>query len=90
MGVEFGTNIIKSNAHVIKLHIWDTVRITINYILGWTRIFFIHDQSILQKVYINYSSAIGCILVFDLTDRKSFDALIKWHNEVLSCTGNDI
>lgn len=35
-------------------------------------------------------SSIGCILVFDLTERKTFDAIIKWHSEVINCTGNDI
>jgi GTPase SAR1 family protein len=28
--------------------------------------------------------------VFDLTDRKTFDALKRWHNEVMNCSGNDI
>ncbi|CAD8157283.1 unnamed protein product [Paramecium pentaurelia] len=74
MGVEFGTNIIKSNSHVIKLHIWDTAG----------------QESFSSMIRAYYRNAIGCILVFDLTDRKSFDALIRWHNEVLSCTGNDI
>ncbi|CAD8062438.1 unnamed protein product [Paramecium sonneborni] len=74
MGVEFGTNIIQSNNHVIKLHIWDTAG----------------QESFSSMIRAYYRNAIGCVLVFDLTDRKSFEALIKWHNEVLTCTGNDI
>ncbi|CAD8159622.1 unnamed protein product [Paramecium octaurelia] len=74
MGVEFGTNLIKSNGHVIKLYIWDTAG----------------QESFSSMIRSYYRNAIGCVLVFDLTDRKSFESLVKWHNEVLSCTGNDI
>ncbi|CAD8109350.1 unnamed protein product [Paramecium primaurelia] len=74
MGVEFGTNIIKYNSHIIKLHIWDTAG----------------QESYQSMIRAYYRNAIGCILVFDLTDRKSFESLIRWHNEVLACSGNDI
>ncbi|CAD8168033.1 unnamed protein product [Paramecium pentaurelia] len=74
MGVEFGTNIIKYNSHIIKLHIWDTAG----------------QESFQSMIRSYYRNAIGCILVFDLTDRKSFESLIRWHNEVLACSGNDI
>lgn len=29
-------------------------------------------------------------MVFDLTDKNSFNSLIKWHNEIMSCTGEQI
>ncbi|CAD8069118.1 unnamed protein product [Paramecium sonneborni] len=89
LGVKFGTNIIKSNNHFIKLHIWDTIRQNL-LIRGWIKILFIYDWFLLQKVYLDQITVIGYILVFDLTHRKSFEALIKKQNEVLFCTGNDI
>jgi GTPase SAR1 family protein len=46
-----------------------------------------------------YRNAVGVILVFDLTDRKSFDSLMSWFNDthalndsnaVIQLTGNKL
>jgi small GTP-binding protein len=62
IGVEFLASEFEVNGQSIKLQIWDTA--------GQERF-----RSI-AKAY--FRSAIGVILVFDLTDRKSFDELNHW------------
>lgn len=66
IGVEFLTTTIEVDATSVKLQIWDTA--------GQERF-----RSI-AKAY--FRSAIGVILVFDLTDRKSFEDLNQWLNDV--------
>jgi small GTP-binding protein len=66
IGVEFLASEIEVNEQPIKLQIWDTA--------GQERF-----RSI-AKAY--FRSAIGVILVFDLTDRKSFDELNQWLEDI--------
>lgn len=66
IGLEFGSKIIKYNDKNFKLHIWDTA--------GQERF-----QSLTDSYY-NFS--IGYILVFDLSDIKTFYNLEKWINNV--------
>ena len=66
IGVEFLATSIDVDGNNVKLQIWDTA--------GQERF-----RSI-AKAY--FRSAIGVILVFDLTDRKSFEDLGQWLSDV--------
>jgi small GTP-binding protein len=66
IGVEFMATSLDVEGQSVKLQIWDTA--------GQERF-----RSI-AKAY--FRSAIGVILVFDLTDRKSFDDLNQWLTDV--------
>jgi small GTP-binding protein len=75
IGVEFDSLILNIDNRKVKLQIWDTA--------GQERF-----RSI-SKTY--YRNAVGCILVFDLTDRKSFDSLTSWLNDVHAlCDSNAV
>ena len=75
IGVEFLTTTVDVDGTSIKLQIWDTA--------GQERF-----RSI-AKAY--FRSAIGVILVFDLSDRKSFEDLTQWLNDVHSlCDPNAV
>lgn len=66
IGVEFDSTMITVEDRRVKLQIWDTA--------GQERF-----RSI-AKAY--YRNAVGVILVFDITERKSFDELSSWLNDV--------
>ncbi|OHT08995.1 small GTP-binding protein [Tritrichomonas foetus] len=66
IGVEFDSTMITVEDRRVKLQIWDTA--------GQERF-----RSI-AKAY--YRNAVGVILVFDITERKSFDDLSSWLNDV--------
>jgi small GTP-binding protein len=66
VGVEFDSTIITVDDRKVRLQIWDT---------AGTEKF----RSI-TKAY--YRTAAGVLVVFDLTDRKSFDQLPSWINDV--------
>lgn len=66
IGVEFDSTLITVDQHQVKLHIWDTA--------GQERF-----RSI-AKAY--FRNAVGVLLVFDITERKSFDDLSTWLNDV--------
>jgi small GTP-binding protein len=68
VGVEFDSKMLTIGDRKKKLQIWDTA--------GQERF-----KSIARAYYRN---AVGVILVFDITDRKSFDDLSNWLNEVQS------
>ena len=75
IGVEFIATTIDVDGNSVKLQIWDTA--------GQERF-----RSI-AKAY--FRSAVGVILVFDLTDRKSFEDLNQWLNDVHSlCDPNAV
>ncbi|KAH0785871.1 small GTP-binding protein [Histomonas meleagridis] len=75
IGVEFLATSVVVDDKQIKLHIWDTA--------GQERF-----RSI-AKAY--FRSAIGVILVFDLTDRKSFEDLTDWLKDIHSlCDPNAV
>ena len=75
IGVEFLATSVDVDGQAVKLQIWDTA--------GQERF-----RSI-AKAY--FRSAIGVILVFDLTDRKSFEDLVRWLEDVHSlCDPNAV
>ena len=62
VGIEYFTHITTIDSHTIKMMIWDTA--------GQERFYTI------AKAY--FRGALGVVLVFDITDRKSFDQLPRW------------
>jgi small GTP-binding protein len=68
VGVEFDSKMLTIGDRKMKLQIWDTA--------GQERF-----KSIARAYY---RGAVGVILVFDITDRKSFDDLSNWLNDVQS------
>ena len=68
IGVEFDSTMIEVDNQQIKLQIWDTA--------GQERF-----RSI-AKAY--FRNAVGVILVFDITERKTFDDVNMWLNDVHS------
>ena len=65
IGVEFGSKIIDCNGTKIKLQIWDTAG----------------SESFKSITRAYYRSAAGCILVYDITKRESFNHVSEWLSE---------
>jgi small GTP-binding protein len=75
IGVEFESTVIMVEEQKVKLQIWDTA--------GQERF-----RSI-AKAY--YRNAVGVIVVYDLTDRKSFDELSGWFTDIHTlCDANAV
>jgi small GTP-binding protein len=75
IGVEFETVTLMVDDRKVKLLIWDTA--------GQERF-----RSIAKSYYRN---AVGVILVFDVTDRRSFDDLAQWLRDIHTlCDANAI
>jgi Ras-related protein Rab-2A len=65
IGVEFGSKIISVNDKQIKLQIWDTA-----------------GQETFKSITRSYyRGSIGVILVYDITNRDSFNNIMKWLDE---------
>ncbi|XP_062523071.1 ras-related protein Rab-7L1-like [Corticium candelabrum] len=62
IGVDFAVKVLHRNEDTIKLQLWD--------IQGQER------AAHFTRVY--YKGAAGCIIMFDLTDRQSFEDVQKW------------
>eukprot|EP00928_Gymnodinium_smaydae_P036302 TRINITY_DN2538_c0_g2_i1.p1 TRINITY_DN2538_c0_g2~~TRINITY_DN2538_c0_g2_i1.p1 ORF type:complete len:461 (-),score=72.20 TRINITY_DN2538_c0_g2_i1:72-1454(-) len=72
IGVDFRLDMRRSSdGRVVKVQVWDTA--------GQERFRAITSSY--------YRGCHGCLFVFDLTDRESFDALDKWYREVSEGTG---
>ena len=72
VGVEFGTKSFKIENNIVKVQIWDTA--------GQERY-----RSITNAYY---KGAKGSLLVYDITNKKSFDNLEKWISD-LKTNGDD-
>ncbi len=68
IGIDFKTKIINHYASKIKLYIWDTA--------GQERF-----RNIAQQYY---NGADGIFLVFDVTDRNSYDKVSEWMKQILN------
>ncbi|MBD3190167.1 MAG: GTP-binding protein [Candidatus Heimdallarchaeota archaeon] len=68
IGVDFSIKIIEMKGRKIKCQIWDT---------GGQEKF-----SSVRPLY--YRGALGCVIVYDVTVRESFENLDRWFNEVIS------
>jgi small GTP-binding protein len=73
IGVEFGTKIISRNNKIYKLQIWDTA-----------------GQEAFRAVTTTfYRGTIGCILVYDTTDKETFEKIQSWYDDLKkSCDPN--
>jgi Rab family protein len=71
IGVEFGAKVIQLNGQKIKLQIWDTA--------GQERY-----RSVTRGYY---RGAVGCLVVYDVTCRPSYDHVPQWLEDVkqLAC-----
>ncbi len=72
IGVEFAVKTIHVKNFDVKLQIWDTG--------GQDRFQYV------RPLY--YKGSMGCIVLFDLTNRESFDHVPKWIDEVRKEVGN--
>lgn len=66
VGIDFRTKIIEQDGKKIKLQIWD--------IAGQTRF-----KSVTSSFY---RGAVGIVIVYDVTDKKSFENVAHWLNEI--------
>ncbi|XP_051912520.1 uncharacterized protein LOC127594795 [Hippocampus zosterae] len=66
IGVEFGAKMVKVDGKDIKLQIWDTAG----------------QENFRSITRSYYRSAIGALLVFDITRRETFNHLKNWLEEV--------
>lgn len=75
IGVEFGTKLISHNKTVYKAQIWDTA-----------------GQEVFKSITRSYyKGSIGCLLVYDITQRHTFTAVSEWLKEIRqSCSENMI
>eukprot|EP00736_Rhodelphis_marinus_P007197 Rmarinus@m.15809 len=74
IGVEFGSKILEVGGHELKLQIWDTA--------GQERF-----RSVTRSYY---RGATGCLLVYDVTNRESFEAVPRWLQDARSLSGDDV
>lgn len=74
IGVEFGSKLVEIDDHVVKLQIWDTA--------GQERF-----RSVTRSYY---RGSIGCILVYDITNRDSYNNLTSWLGDARSLGRPDI
>ena len=74
IGVEFMSKTYKINKHLFKIEIWDTA--------GQER------YKSITAVY--YKGAKGGLIVYDTTDKNTFDNIDKWLTEIKDKTSKDI
>lgn len=74
IGVEFGSKIFKIEDHLIRAEIWDTA--------GQ------ETYKAITRAY--YKGAHGAFVVYDITDKNSFDSLDNWVSEVSSIANKRI
>lgn len=72
IGVEFGAKDVAIGDAQVKLEIWDTAG----------------QESFLSITRSYYRGTDGCLLVFDITDRASFEALPRWLDEARTNSAN--
>ena len=74
IGVELSTKNYKFDNDEVKVQLWDTA--------GQEKY-----RSITSSYY---KGAQGCLLVYDITRKETFDNIDKWHSELKSAADNDI
>lgn len=72
IGVEMGSRSVHVNNRLVKLEIWDTAG----------------QESYLSITRSYYRGADGCLLVFDLSNRSSFENLSMWLSEARQNSNN--
>ena len=74
IGVEFGAKVIELLGKRVKLQIWDTA--------GQERY-----RSVTRSYY---KGATGCLLVYDITNRDSYEAADQWLHDAKNLAGEDV
>lgn len=74
IGVEFGSKIIELGGRRIKLQIWDTA--------GQERY-----RSVTRSYY---RGAAGCLIVYDIVKRSTYESVPQWLNDVRQLAGSDV
>jgi Rab family, other len=74
IGVEFGAKVVQLLGKKIKLQIWDTA--------GQERY-----KSVTRSYY---RGAVGCLIVYDITNRGSYEHVSTWLNDVRQLAGKDV
>lgn len=74
IGVEFGAKVVHLLGKRIKLQIWDTA--------GQERY-----KSVTRSYY---RGAVGCLIVYDITCRSSYEHVSQWLTDVRQLAGNDV
>ena len=73
VGIDFETKYIKVDEKTINLQIWDTA--------GQER------YKVISKNYYNKSD--GFIIVYDITNKSSFDSIVNWVEDIKELASND-
>ena len=74
LGVEFLTKIVQTEQHKIQLQLWDTA-----------------GQELFRSVTRGYyRGSAGALLVFDLTNRDSFENIERWLSDIRSVARADV
>lgn len=75
IGVEFATKNINIQNKIYKLQVWDTAG----------------QETFRSITQAYYRGTVGCLLVYDITDRKTFERLDRWIGEIKqSCNNNAV
>ena len=74
IGVDFGTKTIKINEDDIKLQIWDTAG----------------QETYKSIIRAYYRGSAGALLIFDVTDKNSFEHIKTWLNEIRSYANDNV
>ena len=74
IGVEFGAKVVQLIGKRVKLQIWDTA--------GQERY-----KSVTRSYY---RGAVAALIVYDITNRSSFDHVTNWINDVRQLAGKDV
>lgn len=74
IGVEFGAKVVNILGQKIKLQIWDTA--------GQERY-----KSVTRSYY---RGAMGCLIVYDITSRPSYEHISNWLADVRQLAGKDV
>ncbi|KEG14763.1 ras-related rab-4 [Trypanosoma grayi] len=74
IGVEFGSKIVQLAGRKVKLQIWDTA--------GQERY-----KSVTRSYY---RGAVGCLIVYDISQRSSYESVPQWLNDVRQLAGREV
>lgn len=86
LGVEFAAKQISYKDRVIMAQIWDTCILPLIYIF----IYIAGQERYREVTSAYYKAAIGALVVYDITNRDSFDNLPIWINSLKNKTDDDL
>jgi len=72
IGIEFATKLVSRNKTVYKLQIWDTAG----------------QETFRSLIRSYYRGTLGCLLVYDITRRESFESMESWITELKNYVPN--